>query len=168
MPAWLDKMKTGLGLVDEEQQQEQTLLQQMDGATTLDRTQRAIGFAFCVGLGLLLSFMSPMFIFRPTKFAAVYSMGSILSMCSTLFLIGPFKQIKRMFDGQRWIASTIYLSSLVLTLVSALVFHSVILCLICIVVSFCAFIWYAASYVPYAQATILRMLGRQVDDAALG
>lgn len=57
MPAWLDKLKNGLGLEAEEEQQEQTLLQQLDEATTLDRTQRMIGFATCVGIGLLLSFM---------------------------------------------------------------------------------------------------------------
>lgn len=56
MAAWLDSMKSRLGLVDEEQQ-EQSLLQQFDENMTLDRTQRAIGFAVCVGIGLLLSFM---------------------------------------------------------------------------------------------------------------
>ena len=96
MPAWLDKIKGGLGLAEEEPA-EQTLLQQLDEATTLDRTQvrqgggcrraglppplpvhrralgcrpelttcivplivlqRVIGFATCVGIGLLLSFM---------------------------------------------------------------------------------------------------------------
>lgn len=172
MPQWFDKLKTNLGLnEDGEAQQEQTLLQQMNEATTLDRTQvgagrgsvvetgqqtaaalahpgsrvarepplscpaashllqRAIGFLTCVGIGLLLSFMvgaagaharrehaagqsgsgalrcfsapctpaasaarstsacvgpalqAPMFIFRPTKFAMIYSLGNVLSMC---------------------------------------------------------------------------------------
>jgi len=58
MPAWLDKLKNGLGLEQEaEEQQEQGLLQQLDQATTLDRTQRIVGFATCMGIGLLLSFM---------------------------------------------------------------------------------------------------------------
>lgn len=57
MAQWFDKLKTNLGLVEEEEQQEQTLLQQLDQATTLDRTQRAVGFLTCVGIGLLLSFM---------------------------------------------------------------------------------------------------------------
>lgn len=56
MPLWVDKLKVNLGLAEEEVQ-EQTLLQQLDAATTLDRTQRAIGFATCVGIGLLLTFM---------------------------------------------------------------------------------------------------------------
>ncbi|KAL4444072.1 hypothetical protein ABPG75_011809 [Micractinium tetrahymenae] len=163
MPAWLGRMKSAVGLAEEEEQAEAGLLQQLDDATTLDRTQRMIGFAFCFGFGLLLSFMAPMFLFRPTKFASIYAMGSIMSLCSTLFLVGPFKQIKRMFDGKRWVATSLYLGSLVCTLVAAIVFHSVILCLLCIIVQFCAFIWYAASYVPFAQAFILRMLGREAD-----
>ncbi|PSC75903.1 Vesicle transport SFT2B [Micractinium conductrix] len=165
MPAWLDKIKGGLGLAEEEPA-EQTLLQQLDEATTLDRTQRVIGFATCVGIGLLLSFMAPMFIFRPTKFAAIYSMGSILSMCSTLFLMGPAKQMKRMFDGRRWPSTCIYLCALALTLVSALVFHSIFLCLVCIVVQFCAMLWYSASYIPGAQGFILRAVGLPDPDAA--
>lgn len=98
-----------------------------------------------------------MFIFRPTKFAAIYSLGNVLSLCrwvqglvcggllappawlpslsagahaaqpervrpsspcpasafcmalsiclpgrSTMFLMGPVNQIKRMFDSKRW------------------------------------------------------------------
>ena len=57
MPQWLDSLKTRLGLEDEEAPAEQSLLQQIRSETTLDRTQRAIGFAVCVGIGLLLSFM---------------------------------------------------------------------------------------------------------------
>ena len=82
-----------------------------------------------------------------------------------MFLMGPFKQLGRMFDGKRWLSSTIYLASLVLTLVSALVLHSVILCLLCIVIQFCAFVWYCLSYIPYGQAILMRMLGREADAA---
>ena len=57
MPAWLDGVKTRLGMIEEEEPAEQTLLQQLDSATTLDRTQRAIGFATCAGIGLMLSFL---------------------------------------------------------------------------------------------------------------
>ncbi|EFN56579.1 hypothetical protein CHLNCDRAFT_144275 [Chlorella variabilis] len=160
MPQWFDKLKTNLGLnEDGEAQQEQTLLQQMNEATTLDRTQRAIGFLTCVGIGLLLSFMAPMFIFRPTKFAMIYSLGNVLSI--TMFLMGPATQMARMFDSRRWISTAVYLTSLVLTMVSALVFHSVLLCIVFIVIQFCALVWYALSYIPYGQATLMRLLGRE-------
>lgn len=34
-----------------------------------------------------------MFIVRPTKFAMLYTLGNLLSMGSTMFLVGPVKQI---------------------------------------------------------------------------
>lgn len=211
MPQWLDSLKTRMGLAEEEAAAEQGLLQQFNEATTLDKTQRAIGFGVCVAIGLLLSFMvstvcgaglqltgsaraldssaaarrcaavtpppslgaallqAPMFIFRPTKFAATYSLGNVLSLSSTMFLMGalaqpllpasrcrcrcvpaalvsaqctlavsptacapiagPVNQLKRMFDSQRRLSTCIYLLALVLTLVSAIVLHSVRLCL---------------------------------------
>ncbi|KAI3427102.1 hypothetical protein D9Q98_007041 [Chlorella vulgaris] len=167
MPLWVDKLKVNLGLAEEEVQ-EQTLLQQLDAATTLDRTQRAIGFATCVGIGLLLTFMAPLFLLRPVKFALVYSLGNILSLCSTMFLMGPAKQVARMFDAGRWISTVVYLSALVLTIVSALVFHSIILSIICIFVQFVALMWYAISYIPYGQAYARRLLGLHVADSAAG
>jgi hypothetical protein len=42
-----------------------------------------------------------------------------------MFLMGPVNQVKRMFDSQRWISTAVYLITLVMTMVSALVFHSV-------------------------------------------
>ena len=122
MPAWLEKIKAGVGLGGEpEEQGTQGLLSQLDEATTLNRTQRMIGFAACFGLGMLLTCLvspppeapppcdgarpappcapprpayttrgsltgpnlcsqSPMFLLRPTKFAVIYSLGSILSL----------------------------------------------------------------------------------------
>lgn len=77
-------MKQGFGLESADPEvpevQNQSLLSQFDEATTLDRTQRAIGFAMCAGIGLMLSFMAPLFIFRPVKFALVYSLGNIMAV----------------------------------------------------------------------------------------
>jgi hypothetical protein len=42
-----------------------------------------------------------------------------------MFLMGPATQMARMFDSRRWISTAIYLTALVLTMISALVFHSV-------------------------------------------
>ena len=54
---------------------------------------------------------------------------------------GPIKQLGRMFDSQRWVSTTVYLAALVLTLVSAVVLHSVILSILFIAIQFCAFVW---------------------------
>jgi hypothetical protein len=76
-----EKLKSNLGLGDEEEELEnQSLLQQFNEATTLDRTQRALGFAVCFALGMLMSSLSTLVILRPVKFATIMTMGNILSM----------------------------------------------------------------------------------------
>lgn len=57
MPAWLEKLKTSVGLQEEQEAGTQGLLSQLDEATTLNRTQRLIGFAACFGLGMLLTML---------------------------------------------------------------------------------------------------------------
>lgn len=161
MPAWWEKLKSNVGLQEDQETGTQSLLSQLDEATTLSKTQRLIGFAACFGLGLLLTFLSPMFLFRPTKFAVIYTLGNLLSIGGSMFLMGPWKQIKTMFDGKRAISTVIYLAAIMLTLVSAWTLQSVVLCMVLIVVQFAAFLWYCLSYVPFAQAMVLRMFGRE-------
>ena len=61
--------------------------------------------------------------------------------CRSMFLVGPWKQIKNMFDSKRVISTAIYLVSIMFTLIAAWKFHSVILCMIFIVIQFAAYIW---------------------------
>lgn len=82
-PVWFDRVRERLGLEVETEPAEAsnpTLLSRLNEATTLDRTQRAIGFAICAGLGLLLCFLAPAFLFRPVKFALLYSLGNLLAV----------------------------------------------------------------------------------------
>lgn len=58
-----------------------------------------------------------------------------------MFLMGPWNQIQRMFDSKRWLSTVIYLVAIVLTLISAWKLHSVILCIIFIVIQFLALTW---------------------------
>ena len=73
--------------------------------------------------------------------------------------MGPATQLKRMFDGKRWLSTTVWLLTIVLTLVAALALHSALLCLLCIAVQFVAFAWYCLSYIPYGQQMARRFLG---------
>ena len=41
-------------------------------------------------------------------------------LCSTMFLMGPLKQLSKMFDKGRIVATCLYIASLGLTLFSAL------------------------------------------------
>lgn len=160
MPEWFDRARSQLGLTDDDVEgDEQSLLAQWNQATTLNRTERLIGFGVCFALGLMLSFLSPLFILRPTKFAVIFTIGNLLSIGATAFLMGPLTQVKRMFQPRRLLSTCVFLVSMVATLASVLALHSVLLCLLCLVVQFAAYIWYCLSYVPGGQAFVLRMFG---------
>jgi hypothetical protein len=142
------------------EQEPETLLEQFNEATTLTRTQRLLGFLVCFGMGMLLSLMAPMFILRPIKLATTLSLGNLLSIGSMMFLVGPTKQCASMMDSSRWLATSIYLGSLILTLLAAFLLKSRFVCLLCIIVQYGALVWYSLSYIPYGQAMVMRFLGR--------
>lgn len=98
---------------------------------------------------------------NPAKFAIIYSLGNILTLaayrsrwCRTGFLIGFKRQIKNMVDMDRRIASFIFIGALVGTLIFALVFPSKILVILFLVIQIPAYIWYCASYIPFARSCI--------------
>ena len=124
--------------------------------------QRIYGFLACFCFGLLLSFISIGGIFgalmNPVKFAIVYSLGNLCSLGSTLFLLGPAAQIKRMFKKTRYIATSLFLLSLIATLVFAIgfydkkkVWHKLFL-LTLMLLQFCTLFWYTLSYIPFGRA----------------
>jgi len=155
-----DKLAARLGMADEEEAAQQSLLQQVQEATTLTRTQRFLGFLVCFAMGMLLSLMAPAFVLRPVKLATTLTLGNLLSISSMLFLVGPSRQCASMFEQQRWQSTAIYLASLVATLAAAFWLKSRLICLVCIVIQYLALVWYSLSYIPWAQAGVLRMLGR--------
>eukprot|EP00808_Paulinella_micropora_P005616 g48621.t1 len=130
----------------------------------MSRTQRLYGFVCCLMLGLLCSALSSLFVgmilIRPIKFAFPYTLGSLLSIGSTTFLVGPSRQLRTMFDPIRRWASMTYLTSLFATLYFAVIEHSGTLTLAMLAIQFMSFIWYSASYIPYARTVILSCLTR--------
>lgn len=114
--------------------------------------QRLYGFGIFFGIGCILTvisaFMTPGLVSgHPEQFAIPYALGAICSLCSTMFLMGPWKQIKSMFEKKRVIATTVYLLSIVFTLVMALVVGMVVLVLLAIVIQALALFWYSISSV---------------------
>jgi len=71
-----------------------------------------------------------------------------------MFLMGPWRQIKNMFDPSRLIATLVYLGLLVITLVVAFKFPNIPLLIVLVVLQFAALVWYTASYIPGAQMAI--------------
>jgi len=119
--------------------------------------QRVIGFAICSILGVLLSVLAGVMVFFANfvAFGIFYSLGTFAALGSTAFLIGPIKQLKKMFEKTRIIATIIFLLSLVATLVVAFVVQNGALVIVCVVVQFLAFTWYSLSYIPFARDGII-------------
>ena len=102
----------------------------------------------CASASLILLF------FISATFCLLYTVGNVLAMGSTLFLMGPVNQIKRMFHPDRWIATCLMLLFLILTLCSALWWGKKGLTLIFCLLQFLAMTWYSISYIPYARDAV--------------
>ncbi|CAM9311689.1 unnamed protein product [Ectocarpus sp. 12 AP-2014] len=146
--------------------EEKSALQEMEEAVcsvcpSLSWRNRLIGYGACLAVGFCLTFGS---LFRvaqlltgnPRPFVLYFSLGSALNICSSFFLTGPWKQIKKMFNPVRVVATSIYLATLSATLFVALSpyanvpFRGVLL--LCLVVAqFLSYVWYTLSYVPFAR-----------------
>ncbi|KAF9437635.1 hypothetical protein BGZ76_011817 [Entomortierella beljakovae] len=132
---------------------------------TLDRTQRLYGFGICFILGFLISILSTLAIATGllALFAVFFTLGNLLSLLSTTFLIGPGRQLKTMFAPVRMVASIVFLSLMVLTLIVAFTIQKSLLCLILCIIQFLALFWYSASYIPYGRAAIRKVVGGCID-----
>ncbi|XP_066846507.1 vesicle transport protein SFT2B isoform X3 [Anser cygnoides] len=119
-PGVMDKLKRVLSGQDTD---DQGRLAEVIDATSLGWGTRVKGFIACFAIGCLFSVLGSCLIWIPGKglmlFAAFYTLGNIASIGSTLFLMGPMKQLKRMFEPTRLIATVVMLLCLVLTLCSA-------------------------------------------------
>jgi hypothetical protein len=77
---------------------------------------------------------------------------------STMFLVGPMNQFKRMFDKVRIVAAIMYLSLIGLTLFFAFRGRTT-LALVCSILQMLALLWYGLSYIPYARTLVKKCLG---------
>jgi hypothetical protein len=128
---------------------------------SLTFTQRIIGFAVCLGIGILLEVGAFIALFQKdfTTFAVVNTLANIMALTGTLFLSGPKKQIKKMFEQTRIVATCVYLFTMVLTFVVALALKIDWLTVLVVIVQYLAMIWYGLSYIPYAREAIKRCIG---------
>merc|ERR1719318_1513856 len=89
-------------------------------------------------------------------FAVLYTIGNMMAIGSTLFLMGPMKQLSNMFAKTRVIATVVMLSALFLTLCSAFWWRKNVLALMFVIIQFCAMTWYSISYIPYARDAVIK------------
>ncbi|PWA86402.1 Vesicle transport protein, Got1/SFT2-like protein [Artemisia annua] len=142
---------------DDDNELQDNLLDETDNLCNLSPTQRLYGFAACSLAGLVCMFLSMIVFAIPIKFAVLFTFGNILAVGSTAFLMGATRQIQMMFDPVRIYATSIYIGSVVVALICAMLLHSKLLTIFAILCEICALIWYSLSYIPFARAVVSRV-----------
>lgn len=123
---------------------------------SLSFKNRLIGCAACMALGMLFSILSWVTVFAGdmVSFGVLFTLGNLCSIGSTLFLAGPVHQVKNMFNEGRWIATTVYMVAMVLTILTAVFLQEGILVIILCLFQYGAMWWYFLTYVPFARDAI--------------
>ncbi|NP_001230577.1 vesicle transport protein SFT2B [Phacochoerus africanus] len=150
----MDKLKKVLSGQDAE---DRGGLSEVAEATSLSSGTRIKGFIACFAAGILCSLLGTFLLWVPQKglylFAVFYTFGNIASIGSTVFLMGPMKQLKRMFEPTRLIATILVLLCFALTLCFAFLRHKGLALIFCILQSL-ALTWYSLSYIPFARDAV--------------
>ncbi|XP_070589938.1 vesicle transport protein SFT2A [Erythrolamprus reginae] len=152
----MDKLRRVLRGEDDE---EQGLTAQVLDGSTLSFDTRVKWFAICFISGILCSLLGTGLLWLPNGlklFAVFYTFGNIAALASTCFLMGPLKQLKKMFEPTRLIVTIVMLLSLLLTLFAAFWWQKKGLALLFCILQFLAMTWYSLSYIPYARDAALK------------
>merc|ERR1712130_548384 len=98
---------------------------------SLSKKQRIIGFMTSLILGMICFGLAvsllPMLMINPRKFSLLFSLGSAFTLSSFSFLWGPYNHLVHLLSRERLPFTSIYLSSLILTLYFAMGLQSAIL-----------------------------------------
>ncbi|XP_023594200.1 vesicle transport protein SFT2B isoform X2 [Trichechus manatus latirostris] len=139
----MDKLKKVLSGQDTE---DRGGLSEVVEASSLSWGTRIKGFVACFAIGILCSLLGTLLLWVPRKglilFIVFYTFGNIASLGSTIFLMGPMKQLKRMFELTRLIATTVML------------WHNKGLALIFCILQSLAMTWYSLSFIPFARDAV--------------
>ncbi|CAI8045342.1 Vesicle transport protein SFT2A [Geodia barretti] len=111
----------------EEEKETDYVRQAFDGFSCLSWKQKVIGFIVSILLAATFSIVGCVLAFlSPPLFAVLFTIGTICGIASTLFLVGPISQAKKICSSGDVTASVIKISSIVvLVLMIALVFCAV-------------------------------------------
>uniref|UniRef100_A0A670HW42 Vesicle transport protein n=1 Tax=Podarcis muralis TaxID=64176 RepID=A0A670HW42_PODMU len=152
----MEKLRRVLSGQDDE---EQGLTSQVLDSSTLSFSTRVKWFAICFASGIVCSILGTAMLWLPgsgTKlFAVFYTLGNIAALASTCFLMGPVKQLKKMFEPTRLIVTIVMLLCFICTLCAVFWWGKKGLALLFCILQFLAMTWYSLSYIPYARACIV-------------
>jgi len=123
-----------------------------EGWFVLSRWDRMLVFGAC-NLAALVCFvicfaLFPIMATKPSKFAVLWSVGSILFLASFAAVMGPVAYIKHLASAPRLPFTAAYFGSIGLTLYFSLGLRSVFLTIPCALVQLACLVWYLISYFP--------------------
>ncbi|KAK6329510.1 vesicle transport protein SFT2A [Coregonus clupeaformis] len=153
----MDRLRSMIGGREDE---EVGLTAQVLDASSLSYSTRVKWFVICFASGILCSILGTALLFLPggTKlFAVFYTLGNLAALSSTCFLMGPLKQLKRMFEPTRLIATCVVLLCLILTLCAVFWWNKKGLAIIFCILQFLAMTWYSISYIPFARDAVMKV-----------
>lgn len=158
----MDKLKKVLsGQEDGNTADGSGILERANQASTLAWGTRMRGFVICFVLGVICSVLGTCMLWIPgvglAVFAVLYSLGNVCALASTMFLVGPLRQLKTMCAKERALATAIMVVCLVLTLCAAFWWKNNGLALLFCVLQFLAFTWYGLSYIPFARDAVIKL-----------
>ncbi|KAM6893022.1 vesicle transport protein SFT2B-like isoform 1-T1 [Lycodopsis pacificus] len=157
----MDKLKRVLSGQDEGNNDETGIIERANQVSTLAWGTRMKGFIVCFVLGIVCSVLGSCMLWIPrvglAVFAVLYSVGNVSALASTMFLIGPCRQLKTMCAKERALATVIMMVCLVLTLCAAFWWKNNGLALLFCVLQFLAFAWYGLSYIPFARDGVMKL-----------
>ncbi|XP_034408117.1 vesicle transport protein SFT2B-like [Cyclopterus lumpus] len=157
----MDKLKKVLSGQDEGSTDGTGILERANEASTLAWGTRMKGFGVCFVLGIVCSILASCTLWIPgvglIVFAVLYSVGNVSALASTMFLIGPCRQLKTMCARERAFATVLVLVCLALTLCAAFWWKNNGLALLFCVLQFLAFAWYGLSYIPFARDGFMKL-----------
>ncbi|XP_068586051.1 vesicle transport protein SFT2B-like [Cebidichthys violaceus] len=157
----MDKLKKVLSGQDEGNNDGTGIIERANQASALSWGTRMKGFIVCFVLGIVCSVLGSCMLWIPgvglAVFAVLYSVGNISALASTMFLIGPCRQLKTMCAKERALATVIMMVCLVLTLCAAFWWKNNGLALLFCVLQFLAFAWYGLSYIPFARDGVMKL-----------
>jgi len=160
----MDKLRRALSGQEQDDEEQGFVAQALD-ASSLSWSTRIKGFCLCFGLGILCSILGSLVLtLNPLGglkvFAVLYTLGNFTALGSTLFLMGPVKQLTNMFAKTRIVATVVMIIAFVLTLCSAFWWKKNVLALMFVVIQFCAMTWYSISYIPYARDAVCKCVDK--------
>lgn len=127
---------------------------------TVSWSIRLKGFIGCIVFGILVSLLGWISLWLNDDlimFLVLSTIGNLTSLCSSFFLTGPMKQLGKMFEKKRIVATIVMFTFIVLTIVAAIILPGplgVLVVLILYIGQWIAMAWYCISYIPYARSVM--------------